>query len=61
MGREARAATEQRWVQLTAALLEMRRNLAILEARIKKLEAYEPDSVSERELHTVHNHEDSLD
>ncbi len=38
MGRESRISSEQRWAQLTEALIELGRNVKILQARIEALE-----------------------
>ncbi len=39
MGRESRISSEQRWAQLTEALIELGRNVKILQARVEALES----------------------
>ncbi len=57
MGREAKVSADKRWMQLTEALIELRRNVKILEARIEALEARTDDTPTMTGLDVVTVHE----
>ena len=40
MGRESRISSDKRWAQLTAALIELGRNVKILQERVEALEQH---------------------
>ncbi len=57
MAKNARLSSESRWLQLTEALIELGRNVKILEARIEALEARTDDTPTTAGLDVVTVHE----